>query len=143
MRKRRRRLVLSLAAVVVVVGLALLVRHELFGEKTLATIELPSGDRIKICYQSPRKLTTALAGVGGLRYHIYSGGSRRSGWLTTGLRYDLVSDVHLKYEILGDGSVKVSARNEPGWTFSGDLRGEYEIENLRRRGKGLQGSQSR
>ena len=133
MRKRRRRLVLGLAAIVMLLGLALLVRHELFGEKMLATIELPSGDRVKITYQTAQRLGAVLWGAGGLRYHIHSGRRRRSGWLTTELRYDFVSDVNLKYEILGDRSVKVSARNEPGWIFSGDLKGEYQIEDLRKR----------
>lgn len=96
-------------------------------EKHLATIELPSGDRIiiKFCY---RDLHTALLKLTGhLEYDIYSGQSRSSGQLPAA-SYDLSDDVRLTYEIQGARRVKIEeGRQQITLMFEGDSSGKYKI----------------
>lgn len=76
---RRKVVVVAIAVVAVCVIAGVLIWNALFGEEILAEIDLPSGDRITISYQPPRDLLMALAGVGGLRYCVYSDGAKTSG----------------------------------------------------------------
>ena len=100
-------------------------------EDPLATIELPSGDRIiiKFCY---RNLETALLGLtGDLEYDIYSGESHSSGQL--GRKYDMLIDVRLTHEIQGPRRVKIEeGRRQSVWIFEGDSSGKYKVKRLPR-----------
>jgi hypothetical protein len=130
MKKRRLIIVLTF---VIFVGLALLCAVACMmvlnvpREKDLATIELPSGDRIiiKFCYVS---LESALLGLtGDLGYDIYSGESHSSGQLSAA-SYDLSDDVRLTHEILGERRVKIEeGRRQSAWIFEGDSSGKYKI----------------
>lgn len=111
-----------------------------FCEEKLATIELPSGDRIIIKYCRSDCLLAALAGTGGLKYSIYSDGSRSSGELTRDTYYDHISQVRLTHEIQGERRVKITdADSFPrGWIFAGDSSGKYEIIDLYKQQQGIE-----
>jgi hypothetical protein len=95
-------------------------------EEHVATIELPSGDRIIIKFRY-RDLDSALMRQSGeLEYDIYSGESRSSGQL--GRTYDLLEDVRLTHEIQGPRRVKIEeGRYQSTWIFEGDSSGKYKI----------------
>ena len=95
-------------------------------EEHVATIELPSGDRIifKFCYLD---LESALMRQSGrLKYDIYSGESHSSGQL--GRKHDMLDDVRLTHEIQGERHVKIEeGRHQGTWIFEGDSSGKYKI----------------
>jgi len=102
-------------------------------EEHVATIELPSGDRItiKFCYLD---LDSALIRQSGqLRYDIYSGESRSSGQL--GRKYDMLDDVRLTHEIQGERRVKIEeGLRQSTWIFEGDASGQYKVIREKYRG---------
>ena len=103
-----------------------------FRERELVTIELPSGDRIVICFYPYRDLLNLLFDKsGGLRYHIYSEMLSHHGSLTIDSKYDTMYELNLTYEIQGERQVKIKdGRGHPGWIFSGARSGHYSIVNL-------------
>lgn len=102
-----------------------------FRERKLETIELPSGDRIVICYHPTRDLLNVMFGSGGLRYHIYSGLLSHHGSLTQNSKYDHISQLKITYEIEGERRVTIKdGRSHPGWIFSGAPSGHYGITDL-------------
>jgi hypothetical protein len=104
----------------------------LLRERELITIELPSGDRIVICYYPTPNILMALSGDGGLRYHIYSGMLSHHGSLTRDTKYDGIFELKkMEYEIEGERRVKIKdGRGHPGWIFSGAPSGHYSIVDL-------------
>ena len=103
-----------------------------FRERELVTIELPSGDRIVICFYPTRDILNLLFDKsGGLRYHIYSGILSHHGSLTIDSKYDVMYELNLTYEIQGERKVKIKdGRGHPGWIFSGARSGHYSIVDL-------------
>jgi len=131
MSKVRRRLAVAMIAVVAVcLTGGVLIWRVVLADKVLAEIRLPSGDTVEIIYRTPNRLLFALAGVGGLRYHICYRSGEMSGLLTTPACYDYATDVQLTYEITGDRSVNLHARQHAGWIISGNASGQYEIIDL-------------
>ncbi len=98
-------------------------------EEHVATIELPSGDRVIFTYHWDDFLCAYTQSSGGLKYDIYSGESHTSGQLTRSRNYDCLADGQLTYEIQGQRRVKIEdARAVPrSWTFAGDSSGKYQI----------------
>ena len=102
-------------------------------EDHLATIELPSGDRIIIKYCYDDFLSALGKSSGGLKYDIYSGESHNSGQLTHSRKYEYALDVRLTHEIQGDRRVKIE---ETGllylrsWIFEGNSSGQYKVTEL-------------
>ena len=98
-------------------------------EAHLATIELPSGDRIiiKFCYYRDDFLSAVIPTSGVVKYDIYSGESRSSGQLSAAA-YDLPEDVRLTHEIQGARRVKIEeGRRQSIWIFEGDSSGKYKV----------------
>ena len=128
--KKRKLIFLLVLVVIVTLGIvASILGWKAFCEEKLATIELPSGDRIIIKYCRSNYLLATLAGTGGLKYSIYSDGFRSSGELTRDTYYDHISQVRLTYVIQGERSVKIEDGSTilRGWIFAGDTSGKYEI----------------
>lgn len=136
MKNNRFLLVLAFVVFVAVVTVACIKFLNVPREEHLATIELPSGDRIivRFCYLG---LESAFFKQGGrLKYDIYSGESHSSGEL--GVTYDMLQDVRLTHEIQGERRVKIEeARRRSIWIFEGDLSGKYEIIDLYKQKHGI------
>ncbi len=125
-----RRLILVLAFVILVAlgTVACIMVLNVPREEHLATIELPSGDRIifKFCYHRNDFLSALIPTSGAMKYDIYSGESHSSGQL--GVSYDLPEDVRLTHEIQGARRVRIEeGRRQSIWIFEGDSSGKYEI----------------
>jgi hypothetical protein len=126
--KKRRLLFVLTFVIFVVLGMVHCIRVYVPYEKHLATIELPSGDRIIIKYYYDDFLSALVPQSGGLKYDIYSGESHSSGQLTHGSGYDMLQDVRLTHEIQGARRVKIEeGRRQYTWIFEGDSSGKYEI----------------
>ena len=95
-------------------------------EEHVATIELPSGDRIIIKFCYPDLDAALMRQSGKLKYDIYSGESHSSGQL--GRTYDMLLDVRLTHEIQGERRVKIEeGLKRESWIFEGDSSGKYKI----------------
>jgi len=98
----------------------------------VATIELPSGDRIIIKYYYDDLLSALVPQSGGLKYDVYSGESHTSGQLSRAREYDMLQDVKLTHEIQGERRVKIEdGTSRPrSWIFQGDSSGQYKVRPL-------------
>jgi len=124
--KNRRLLFLLAFVVFVALGtVACIMVLNVLREERLATIELPSGDKIIIKYYYDDLLPFS---SGGLKYDIYSGESHSSGQLTGRRSYDASVDVRLTHEIQGERRVKIEdGRYQLSWIFEGDSSGQYGV----------------
>lgn len=121
--------VLALVGLALLCALACIMILNALREELLATIELPSGDRIiiKYCYLS--FLAACAQHSGDLKYEVYSGESHSSGQL--GGMYDMLLDVKLTHEILGERRVKIEeGYRQSTWIFEGDSSGQYKVRPL-------------
>ncbi|MHC4227264.1 MAG: hypothetical protein ACYSW0_07515 [Planctomycetota bacterium] len=122
-------LVLALVGLALLCAVACIMVLNVPREDDLATIELPSGDRIiiKFCYMDLHAALLKLTGH--LEYEIYSGQSHSSGRI--GASYDLAEDVRLTHEIQGPRRVKIEeGRRQHSWMFEGDSSGQYKVRAL-------------
>jgi hypothetical protein len=103
-------------------------------EEQVATIELPSGDRIIIKYYWDDFLSAYFKVTGGLKYEIHSNGSKSSGQLTGSKDYDGIGDAMLTHEIQGERRVKIEDGRSlrRSWIFVGDSSGQYKVTELPR-----------
>ena len=121
-------LVLALVALALLCAVACIMVLNVPREEHVATIELPSGDRIiiKFCYYRHDFLSAFIPTSGVMKYDIYSGESRSSGQL--GVSYDIPEDVRLTHEIQGERRVKIEeGLKRESWIFEGDSSGKYKI----------------
>jgi hypothetical protein len=125
MKNRRLLFVLAFVIVVALGTVVCIMVLNVRRERHLATIELPSGDKIIIKYY----YADLVAGMsGGLKYDIYSGESHSSGQLSRARKYDMLQDVKLTHEIQGERRVKIEeGRYQSTWIFGGDTSGKYKI----------------
>ena len=128
----KNRRLLFVLAVVILVALGTVVCIKILNvprEEHLATIELPSGDRIIIKFRY-RDLESAFFRQGGrLTYDIHSGECHSSGQV--GGTYDILDDVRLTHEIQGARRVKIEeGRYREIWIFEGDSSGQYKVRSL-------------
>ena len=109
-------------------------------EEHLTTIELPSGDRIIIKYYWDDFLLAYFKVTGGLKYEIYSNGSKSFGQLTGSKDYDGIGDSVLTHEIQGERSVKIEDGRSlrRSWIFEGDSSGKYKVTELPRQQQGIE-----
>jgi len=128
---KKRKLIFFLAFVVIGVVACILILN-ILREEHVATIELPSGDRIVIKYVYADFLSALAQMTGGLKYDIYSGKSHSSGQLTRSHWYDGLPDAKLTYEIQGDRRVKIEDGRSlrRSWLFVGTTNGQYKVTEL-------------
>ena len=123
-------LVLALVVLAFVCAVVCIMVLNVPREEPVATIELPSGDRIvfKYCYYD--FLSAYLKMDGELKYDIYSGESHSSGQL---VGYDSPGDIRLAHEIQGERRVKIEDGRRDylrSWIFEGNSSGQYEVTDL-------------
>ncbi|MHC4117309.1 MAG: hypothetical protein ACYSWO_07350 [Planctomycetota bacterium] len=125
--KNRRLLFVLIVVILAAVGtVACIMVLNVPREDDLATIELPSGDRIIIKFRYISLVSALLKLTGELKYDIYSGQTHSSGQI--GAAYDLSEDVRLTHEIQGPRRVKIEeGRRQSVWIFEGDSSGKYKV----------------
>ena len=128
--KRRLILVLALVALALLCAVVCIMVLNVPREEHVATIDLPSGDRIIFKYYYYDFWSAYFEMDGELKYDIYSGESHSSGELAG---YDSPVDIKLTYEIQGDRRVKIEDGRRhylQSWIFEGDSNGQYNVDKL-------------